>query len=63
VGLPKTTRAAAYPEVGFQRMMMISGVDPADWDRSRLQVRWVANDGNETVLADTTEGMRVLETT
>lgn len=42
---------------------MISGVDPADRDRSRLQVTWVANDGNETVLADTTEGMRVLETT
>lgn len=30
---------------------------------SRLQVIWFAKDGTETILADTTEGYRVLETT
>ena len=30
---------------------------------SRLRVVWIASDGSETVLADTTEGYRVLETT
>lgn len=29
---------------------------------SRLRVVWIANDGTETVVADTTEGYRVLET-
>lgn len=31
-------------------------------DASRLKVVWTAIDGTETVLADTTEGYRVLET-
>ena len=29
---------------------------------SRLQVIWTADDGTETIIADTTEGYRVLET-
>jgi uncharacterized protein (DUF427 family) len=29
---------------------------------SRLRVVWIGNDGKQTVLADTTEGYRVLET-
>ena len=33
-----------------------------DLDYSRLQVIWVAKDGQETVLADTTSALRVLET-
>jgi hypothetical protein len=40
----------------------LDGMHKADVSHSRLRVVWTATDGTETVIADTTEGYRVLET-
>ncbi len=58
--LPSTTGFTTNSEV--RRPMSIEFL-PILTGTSRLQVIWFGNDGSETILADTIEGYRVLETT
>lgn len=57
--VPKTTRFATYTQVSRS----IGHLHLRELTNSRLRVVWTALDGTETVIAETEEGYRVLETT
>jgi hypothetical protein len=57
--VPQTTRSTAHTKVSRS----IGHLHLRELTTSRLRVVWTALDGTETVVAETEEGYRVLETT